>query len=431
MATTTTTTACKNGVTTVTTVTSIGAGAGAGSSAADSRVPLIELFCTENKEQKLAEANSLYSVDLTQLDTQWLQVLSEGWASPLKGFMRENEFLQTLHFNAITQEDGSAVNQSVPITLPVNDDQKAAIEAEGVTKIALKYEGKILATISNPEVFPAIKEERCARQFGVTGDNGHPYIAQVYAAGNWNVGGDVEVFDRIRWNDGVDKYRLTPAEIRAEMDRRQADAVYAFQLRNPVHNGHALLMQDTHRTLKNEGFKNPVLLLHPLGGWTKADDVPLKTRLAQHDCVLAEKVLDPESTVLAVFPSPMMYAGPTEVQWHCKGRVSAGATHYIVGRDPAGMKHPDGTKDLYEYHHGRQVLSMAPGLSIKIVPFRVAAYDSPASKMEFFDPKRADDFVFISGSKMRKFARDGEEPPTGFMCPTGWKVVSDYYQSLK
>lgn len=91
------------------------------------------------------------------------------------------------------------------------------------------------------------------------------------------------------------------------------DAVFAFQLRNPVHNGHALLMQDTKRRLLERGYKNPVLLLHPLGGWTKDDDVPLDWRIKQHAAVLEEGVLDPASTIVAIFPSPMMYAGPTEV----------------------------------------------------------------------------------------------------------------------
>ena len=78
----------------------------------------------------------------------------------------------------------------------------------------------------------------------------------------------------------------------------QADAVFAFQLRNPIHNGHALLMQDTHQKLLDRGYKRPVLLLHPLGGWTKDDDVPLFIRIKQHQAVLKERVLDPDNTVL-------------------------------------------------------------------------------------------------------------------------------------
>lgn len=91
------------------------------------------------------------------------------------------------------------------------------------------------------------------------------------------------------------------------------DAVFAFQLRNPVHNGHALLMQDTHKRLIERGYRRPVLLLHPLGGWTKDDDVPLSWRMKQHAAVLEEGILTPDSTIVAIFPSPMMYAGPTEV----------------------------------------------------------------------------------------------------------------------
>lgn len=92
-----------------------------------------------------------------------------------------------------------------------------------------------------------------------------------------------------------------------------SDAVFAFQLRNPVHNGHALLMQDTHKRLIERGYRRPVLLLHPLGGWTKDDDVPLPWRMRQHAAVLEEGILNPDSTIVAIFPSPMMYAGPTEV----------------------------------------------------------------------------------------------------------------------
>ena len=162
-------------------------------------------------------------------------------------------------------------------------------------------------------------------------------MQMVYESGDWLVGGDVQVLERIVWNDGLDAYRKTPRELRQECLRKGADAVFAFQLRNPIHNGHALLMQvsvrgatqgptpppsplpsprprqDTHQMLLEHGYTRPVLLLHPLGGWTKADDVPLATRIKQHHAVLEEGVLDPGSTVLAIFPSPMMYAGPTEV----------------------------------------------------------------------------------------------------------------------
>eukprot|EP00730_Choanoeca_flexa_P003154 TRINITY_DN1130_c0_g1_i1.p1 TRINITY_DN1130_c0_g1~~TRINITY_DN1130_c0_g1_i1.p1 ORF type:complete len:608 (+),score=178.81 TRINITY_DN1130_c0_g1_i1:70-1893(+) len=388
-----------------------------------------ELFVpAEALDAKMAEAASLPKLDIDKLTMQWVQVLAEGWAAPLRGFMREREFLQCLHFNCLRQADGSLVNQSCPIVCPADDKQKDAMfNAEA---IALQYEGKPVAIMRKPEFFEARKEERCSRQFGIA-DAGHPYIAQIMAYGDWLVGGELEVLGAIKWNDGLDNYRLTPAQLRAEFKKRGADAVYAFQLRNPVHNGHALLMQDTRRRLIEKGYRNPVLLLHPLGGWTKPDDVPLKVRMQQHECVLNEGVLPPESTVVAIFPSPMMYAGPTEVQWHAKARKNCGARFYIVGRDPAGMSHPTKDENLYHAEHGKQVLQMAPGLDgLEIIPFRVAAYNTKKGAMDFFDPAQKDDFLFISGSKMRKFAREGEDPPKGFMCPSGWKVVSGYYQSV-
>ncbi|KAL2951201.1 hypothetical protein AAZX31_19G034000 [Glycine max] len=191
-------------------------------------------------------------------------------------------------------------------------------------------------------------------------------------------------------------------------------------------------MNDTRKRLLEIGFKNPILLLHPLGGFVKADDVPLDVRMEQHSKVLEDGVLDPETTIVAIFPSPMHYAGSTEVQWHAKARINAGANFYIVGCDPAGMGHPTEKRDLYDPDHGKKVLNMAPGLEkLNILPFRVAAYDTKLNKMAFFDPTRAKDFLFIYGTKMRAFAKSGENPPKGFMCPSGWKVLVKYYESLQ
>ena len=137
--------------------------------------------------------------------------------------------------------------------------------------------------------------------------------------------------------------------------------------------------------------------------------------------------------MVAIFPSPMHYAGPTEVQWHAKARINAGANFYIVGRDPAGMGHPTEKRDLYDADHGKKVLSMAPGLErLNILPFKVcnpsdhiyhsdldlfwfldissdclyqvAAYDRKFNKMNFFDPSRKEDFLFISGTKVIHFS---------------------------
>ncbi|XP_052723338.1 ATP sulfurylase 2 isoform X2 [Vigna angularis] len=298
-----------------------------------------------------------------------------------------------------------------------------------IVKLNSKLYGRMSESV---EIYKHNKEERIARTWGTTAP-GLPYVEEVITrAGNWLIGGDLEVLKPIKYNDGLDDYRLSPKQLRDEFDKREADAVFAFQLRNPVHNGHALLMNDTRKRLLEMGYKNPILLLHPLGGFTKVDDVPLDVRMEQHSKVLEDGVLDPETTIVAIFPSPMHYAGPTEVQWHAKARINAGANFYIVGRDPAGMGHPTEKRDLYDPDHGKKVLSMAPGLEkLNILPFRVAAYDTKVNKMAFFDPTRAKDFLFISGTKMRAFARSGENPPEGFMCPSGWNVLVKYYESLQ
>uniref|UniRef100_A0A672LAN5 Bifunctional 3'-phosphoadenosine 5'-phosphosulfate synthase 2-like n=1 Tax=Sinocyclocheilus grahami TaxID=75366 RepID=A0A672LAN5_SINGR len=365
-----------------------------------------ELFVPENKlDLVLSDANILPALSITELDLQWIQVLSEGWATPLKGFMREREFLQVLHFGTLL--DGGVINMSVPIVLPVSKDDKERLDS--CTAFALEFKGKKVAIMRNPEFYEHRKEERCARQWGTTCPQ-HPYIKMVMESGDWLAGGDLEVFERISWNDGLDQYRLTPRELRQKCKKMRADAIFAFQLRNPVHNGHALLMQDTKRRLLERGYKKPVLLLHPLGGWTKEDDVPLDWRMKQHAAVLDEGVLDPENTIVAIFPSPMMYAGPTEVQWHCRARMIAGANFYIVGRDPAGMPHPETKKDLYEPTHGGKVLTMAPGLtSLEIIPFRVAAYNKVKKAMDFYDKERYHlktlEYFLRSIKKKKEFAK--------------------------
>lgn len=392
-----------------------------------------ELFVSKSRLDSVKmEAAMFPSLEISVIEVQWLQTLAEGWAAPLKGFMREDQYLEVQHLKTLT-ENGVEVNQSVPIVLTATSEEKNRLEGE--MTICLRHKGKSLAILKKPEFYFHRKEERCGWQFGTTNPE-HPYVKMIFDSGDWLVGGEVEVFEKIKWNDGLDDYRLTPNEIKIKCKEMKADAIFAFQLRNPIHNGHALLMQDTRRRLLEEkGYKNPVLLLHPLGGWTKDDDVPLKVRIAQHKAVLDEGILDWNSTLLAIFPSPMMYAGPIEVQWHAKARMNAGANFYIVGRDPAGIPHPNPNStldgNLYDPTHGARVLSKARGLrTLEIIPFRVAAYDMRNKKMAFFEQERKQDFQFISGTRMRNFARNNQVPPDGFMAPKAWKILSEYYQNL-
>ncbi|KAL0336024.1 UNVERIFIED_CONTAM: ATP sulfurylase 2 [Sesamum radiatum] len=182
--------------------------------------------------------------------------------------MRENEYLQSLHFNCLRMENGSLVNMSLPIVLAIDDEIKEKIGGSGSVAL-VGPDGDLVAILSSIEIYKHNKEERIARTWGTTAP-GLPYVEEVITpAGNWLIGGDLEVLKPIKYNDGLDHYRLSPQQLRKEFDRRQADAVFAFQLRNPVHNGHALLMNDTRRRLLEMGLQEPNSFASPIGWFHK------------------------------------------------------------------------------------------------------------------------------------------------------------------
>ncbi|KAL7571258.1 hypothetical protein ACA910_008913 [Epithemia clementina (nom. ined.)] len=442
---------------------------------------IVDLHVPEElKAIRKAEAETLPKVLITDIELNWLQTIGEGWASPLRGFMREGTLLETLHFNSILtdpfnltgnvnrlerQTDFShfpealppkRVSMSIPITLSCTSFTRDAIDGSNAVALVTQM-GQTVAILRDPEVYANRKEEIVTRMFGVI-DFDHPYIKHIYAGGDYLIGGEIELLERIRYNDGLDKWRKTAQELMQEFQDKGADTVYAFQTRNPTHSGHAYLMRSAGENLRKKGYEKPVLWLSPLGGWTKEDDVPLDVRVKQHEEVLLAGLthpggLDPETTVMAIWPSPMVYAGPTEVQFHAKSRRSAGASYFVVGRDPAGMKgslnalaHAD--DDLYDGDHGRYVLQYSPGIGdMQMLSFVKVMYDITDNVMKEPDPNRPDDFISISGSKMRLLAHNGATPcspthiptdlveancvPTGFMVPKGWDMVVDYYKNIE
>jgi 3'-phosphoadenosine 5'-phosphosulfate synthase len=436
----------------------------------------------EEAPSKQAEAETLPKVLLTDIDLNWLQTIAEGWAAPLTGFMREGMLLETLHFNSVlvdpfnvtgnqnrllgptnfehfnVNRPNHRVSMPIPLTLSLTEFTKASIEHSGKQDVALVTRmGKTIAIMRNVEVYANRKEEIVTRMYGVI-DMGHPYIKNIYSGGEYLIGGEIELLERIKYNDGLDKWRKTVKELLQEFEDKGADTVYAFQTRNPTHAGHAYLMKSAGEDLKKQGYKKPILWLSPLGGWTKEDDVPLDVRVNQHEKVLEAGTghpggLDPDSTVMAIWPAPMVYAGPTEVEFHAKSRRCAGASYFVVGRDPAGMKgsmeavaHQD--DDLYDGNHGRYVLQNSPGIeNMKMLSFVKVMYDISDNVMKVPDASRMQDFISISGTKMRLLARNGAVPcsatdipadlieanciPSGFMVPDGWNLVVDYYKNIE
>ena len=388
----------------------------------------------EASAEQAAEIAGLKVLDIDKHQVEYLQTIGDGWAAPLNRFMNELELLEVMNMKTLTDSEGRRHLLSVPITQSVTAEQKA--ELEGESRIAIKCSAiggdQVLAVINKPVFFDNRKEEICARTFGCMSEK-HPCAQTIFEQGDFLVSGEsMDFVARPVFNDGNDEYRMTPSQIKAKMVEKDADVVYAFQVRNPLHNGHVLLLKDTREQLIKQGYRNPILLLHPLGGWCKDDDVPLNDRMKQHAALLSDGTLTPEHTILAVWPSPMYYGGPTEVMWHASSRVNCGITHFITGRDPAGVKHPEiEGKDLYDVWHGQKLLvhnkSMLKG--VEVLPFKVAAYNKVNQKMEFFGGPGCNkaDFEFISGSRMRQMARDGENPPPGFMSPAGWEVLKEYY----
>lgn len=148
-------------------------------------------------------------------------------------------------------------NLSIPIVLAVTTSDKELLT--DCSAVCLRYNSQVVAILRDPEFYRHRKEERCARQFG-TSHPDHPYTRMIYSSGDWLMGGELEVLERIRWNDGLDEYRLTPAELKRKFQSMGADAVFAFQLRNPVHNGHALLMQVARVSLNQNYTLNQIYI---------------------------------------------------------------------------------------------------------------------------------------------------------------------------
>jgi len=397
---------------------------------------VVDSLVVEATEAEVAAHNALPKLNISKTQAEFLQTIGEGWAFPLKRFMNEMELLEVLQMQTVTDETGHPHLLSVPITQHVTAEEKAALEgAASVALVCPELGEDVLAVINGPQFFDNRKEEISTRTFG-TFSLKHPRVEVIMQEGDFLISGESMHFTKhVMFNDGLDKYRMNPKQIHAAIQAKGADAVYAFQVRNPLHNGHCLLLKDTREQLIKQGYKNPVLLLHPLGGWCKDDDVPLDTRMHQHQALIDDGTLPADNIILAVWPSPMYYGGPNEVLWHASSRVNCGITHFITGRDPAGVGHPEiAGKPLYDVWHGQKILChlKAKLNGVEVLPFKVAAYNKAEAQMQFFNPKapNASDFEFISGSRMRQMAKDNESPPSGFMSPDGWKILAAYYQAL-
>jgi 3'-phosphoadenosine 5'-phosphosulfate synthase len=403
----------------------------------------------DNIDDKVSDSNKLNclnnltiqedSIVLDEEELNLLQIIQQGWCPPeLDCFMNEEDLNECIYFKTFRGK----YFQPIPIICPISESDCKIIDlinSHTLNKelnIINKFTCKVVAVLENPSYYSFRKEEIVTKIFGTFSRN-HPKIRKYFSQGNYLLTGKkIRFFEEIRFEDGLDQYRFSPDSIRKLSVEKNADCLYAFQVRNPLHNGHCMLLKEARNILINEkGYKNPILLLHPCGGWTKDDDVPLRTRMEQYKGLISDKSLDQEHTILAVWPSPMFYTGPLEVLWHFASREYAGVDFMIVGRDPAGIKHPENSAlDLYDPSHGQRLIEVAIKnklLKLKSIPFNPVFYNTETKEMEIFNNSNKDKYLNISGTELRRIAREGLNLPENFMNKKGWEVLKNYYRNEK
>jgi sulfate adenylyltransferase len=337
-----------------------------------------------------------------------LEMLAVGALSPLTGFLGQRDYRSIL--DSMHLENGLA--WTIPVTLSVtNDEAKRVGGADAVTLV--DGGGDPIAVLEISEVFERDREREALAVFG-TEDVEHPGVAALHHAGDVCLAGDVRVL-RLPAHDDFGEYRLTPAQTRAAFRERGWRTVVGFQTRNPIHRAHEYIQKCALEIVDG-------LLVHPLVGATKADDVPPDVRMRCYEA-LFDGYYPKDRAMVAVFPAAMRYAGPKEAIWHAIARKNYGCTHFIVGRDHAGVGTYYGTYDAQKIFE-----DFEPG-ELGITPlffehsFFCKKCDSMASPKTC--PHDDADRVILSGTKVREMLRAGQKPPKEFSRPEVAQILID------
>ena len=349
--------------------------------------------------------DSLELLTLTSRELSDLDMLASGALSPLEGFMGRADYERVLEEMRL----GSGLPWALPVCLaveraPVGD--RVAL-ADGT--------GRPLAVLEVEEVFEYDKEREAERCFRTT-EEAHPGVARLYAQHPLYLAGRVTVFDRLP--AAPPGLALDPVETRGVFAERGWKRVVGFQTRNPIHRAHEYLTKGALETVDG-------LLIHPLIGETKSDDVPAEVRI---DCyrVLLERYYPADRVVLSAFPAAMRYAGPREAIWHAICRKNYGCSHFIVGRDHAGVGSYYGTYDAqlifdeFEAHE----LDIGPMFFEHAFWCRICGQMATPKTC----PHGDDDHVALSGTKVRELLGAGELPPAEFSRPEVAEVLMKAYR---
>ena len=350
-------------------------------------------------------ARSLPQVQVGSRQLADLEMLAIGAYSPLGGFMNKADYLGSVNDMHLS----NGLPWSVPITLSTTSEQAASLK-EGSQVALVNPQGTLQAVMTIEEKFGYDKQHEANKVYRTT-DEAHPGVKVVYEQGDVLLGGPVRVIDLQQ--QAFAKYRFTPTQSRQAFAERGWKRVVGFQTRNPVHRAHEYIQKCAMETVDG-------LYLHPLVGDTKGDDIPADVRMQCYE-VLLENYYPTGRVILGVLPAAMRYAGPREAIFHALMRKNYGCSHFIVGRDHAGVGTYYGT---YDAHY---IFAEFDPAKLGITPmffdhtFFCRACDSMASSKTC--PHSSDHHVALSGTKVRQMLLAGEIPPREFSRPEVAQVL--------
>jgi sulfate adenylyltransferase len=371
---------------------------------------LVDLLVPEGRrEATRAEADHLPKLVVNARELSDLEMLTVGALSPLRGFVGEADYVSVLETMHLT----NGLAWSIPVTLSLTDDDVKRIGAGGSVALLPWEAGDPIAVVEVAEVFKRDRQKESVGVFG-TEDLEHPGVQALHDAGDFCLAGTVRALALPEHDDFL-PYRLTPAQTRAAFAERGWRTVVGFQTRNPIHRAHEYLQKCALEIVDG-------LLVHPLVGATKDDDVPADVRMRCYEA-LFEGYYPKDRAMVSVFPAAMRYAGPREAIWHAICRKNYGCTHFIVGRDHAGVGTYYGTYDAQRIFE-----EFEPGeLGITPLMFEHSFWCNACEGMA--SPKTCphgeDTRVSLSGTKVRDMLRAGERPPIEFSRPEVAEILID------
>jgi len=345
----------------------------------------------------LDAAARMPAVRLNAVQHSDLLCIATGVFSPLTGFVGRADYESIVERMRLA---GGTV-WSIPVTLAVSDDVAASLKS--AASIALEDpSGRLVATLDVTEHFRYDKRREASQVYRTT-DEAHPGVARVYAQGDVLVAGPVTLLERPA-DEPFAAFRRDPTETRQLFAERGWRRIVGFQTRNPVHRAHEYIQKAALEICDG-------LLLNPLVGETKSDDISADTRMQSYR-VLIDNYYPHDRVVLSVYPAAMRYAGPREAIFHAIARKNYGCTHFIVGRDHAGVGNYYGTYDAQKIFE-----ELAPDdLGITPLLFEHTFFCRKCGGMASSKtcPHDGSNRVTLSGTQVRDMLTKGQIPPPEF-----------------